>query len=86
MASHFANLERLAGEGKLAYAGPLDGVDGWRGLFILSVDDIEEAKKLVATDPVISNGEMVAEYHKHFGSAALMLVNGLHAKISKKSP
>ena len=81
---HFANMERLAGEGKLAYAGPLDGVDGLRGLFILAVDDIEEAKKLVATDPVIIEGEMIAEYHKHFGSAALMLVNGLHQKITKK--
>ncbi|MBK9165748.1 MAG: hypothetical protein IPM21_17910 [Acidobacteria bacterium] len=34
-ACHFANMTRLATEGKLALAGPLDGVDGWRGLFIL---------------------------------------------------
>ncbi len=81
---HFANMERLAAEGKLAYAGPLDGVDGWRGLFVLSVDDIEEARRLVATDPVVVNGEMVAEYHKHYGSAALMRVNDLHRKIAKK--
>ena len=80
---HFANMERLAGEGRLAYAGPLDGIDGWRGLFILSVGDIEEAKKLVATDPVIVNGEMIAEYHKHYGSAALMRVNDLHKRIAK---
>lgn len=81
---HFANMKRLAGDGKLALAGPFDGVDGWRGLFILAVDEIEEAKKLVATDPVISNGEMIAEYHKYYGSAALMLVNEAHAKISRK--
>jgi uncharacterized protein YciI len=82
---HFANMERLANEGKLAVAGPLDGVDGWRGLFILAVKDIEEAKALTATDPVIINGEMIAEYHKHFGSAALMLVNETHKKIAKKN-
>lgn len=81
---HFANMKRLAADGKLAYAGPLDGVDGWRGLFILAVGDIEEAKKLVATDPVIASGEMIAEYHKHYGSAALMLVNGQHETIAKK--
>jgi uncharacterized protein YciI len=82
---HFANMERLATEGKLAVAGPLDGVDGWRGLFILAVPTVEEAKPIVATDPVIQKGEMVAEFHKLFASAALMKVTDLHAKIQKKS-
>jgi uncharacterized protein YciI len=81
---HFANMERLAAEGKLAVAGPFDGVDGWRGMFILAVKDIEEAKKLTATDPVIASGEMVAEYHVHYGSAALMQVNETHQAIAKK--
>ena len=80
---HFANINRLAAEGKLAVAGPLDGVDGWRGLFILAVPEIEEARQLVATDPVIAKGEMVAEYHKYYGSAALMLVNEHHRKVAK---
>jgi len=84
-AGHFANMGRLAKEGKLAVAGPLDGVDGWRGLFVLATSDIEEARGWVGTDPVVINGEMVAEYHKHYGSAALMLVNDTHAKIAKKS-
>ena len=82
---HFANMKRLAGEGVLALAGPLDGVDGWRGLFVLAVPDIETAKRHVATDPVIVQGEMVAEYHRYFGSAALMLVNEHHAKIARKA-
>jgi uncharacterized protein YciI len=82
---HFANMNRLADEGVLAVAGPLDGVDGWRGLFILAVDDIEAAQKHVATDPVIIHGEMVAEYHKYYGSAALMLVSDLHKKVAKKN-
>lgn len=81
---HFANMKRLAAEGKLAVAGPLDGVDGWRGLFILAVADLEEAAALVATDPVVMHGEMVAEYHKYYGSAALMLVNEAHAKVARK--
>ena len=81
---HFANIKRLAAERKLAMAGPLDGVDAWRGLFVLAVTDIEEAKKCVAADPVVINGEMVAEYHKFYGSAALMLVNDAHQKVAKK--
>ena len=82
---HFANMKRLAEEGKLALAGPLDGVDGWRGLFIFAVPSIEEAQALAATDPVIIQGEMVAEYHTYYGSAALMLVRDAHAKIAKQS-
>ena len=81
---HFANMKRLAADGKLALAGPLDGVDGWRGLFILAVTDLEDAAALVATDPVVINGEMVAEYHKYYGSAALMLVNDAHEKVARK--
>ena len=81
---HFANMERLAAEKKLALAGPLDGVEGRRGIFVLATPDIETAKAYVATDPVIIQGEMVAEYHKLYGSAALMAVNDLHNKIQKK--
>ncbi len=83
---HFANMKRLAEEGKLAVAGPFDGAEGWRGMFIFAVSDIEEARALVATDPVIQSGEMVAEYHKYYGSAALMMVNEQHAKVAKKNP
>jgi uncharacterized protein YciI len=81
---HFANIQRLAAEGKLVLAGPFDGVDGWRGMFVLAVADIEEAKKLVATDPVIINGEMIAQFHTYYGSAALMQVNEWHEKVAKK--
>lgn len=80
---HFANMKRLADEGKLVLAGPLDGVEGWRGLFVFAVPDIEEARQLTATDPVIIEGEMIAEYHKYYGSAALMLVRELHARLAK---
>ncbi len=80
---HFANMKRLAAEGKLAVAGPLDGVDGWRGLYIFAVPEIEEARRLVGTDPVVAKGEMVPEFHKYYGSAALMLVNEGHARVAR---
>lgn len=81
-AGHFANMERLAKEGKLALAGPFaKDPDGWRGLFVFAVKDIAEAKALTETDPVIVNGEMVAEYHAWYGSAATMLIPELHEKL-----
>jgi uncharacterized protein YciI len=81
---HFANMKRLSDEGKLVLAGPLDGVDGWRGLFVFAVDDVDEARQLASTDPVIMKGEMVAEYHKYYGSAALVLVRETHERIARK--
>lgn len=83
-AGHFANIKRLAAEGKLALAGPFDGVDGWRGLFIFAVKDIEEARQLTATDPVILKGEMIAEYHKWYGSAGVMDIPRLHETLTEK--
>ena len=81
---HFANMKRLSDEGKLVLAGPLDGVDGWRGLFVFAVRDIDEAKQLAATDPVLMKGEMVAEYHRYYGSAALLGIREVHERLGKK--
>jgi uncharacterized protein YciI len=86
-AGHFANIGRLAKEGKLAVAGPFsDDPAGWRGLFVLAVDDVDEARRLTETDPVIRNGEMVAEYHSWYGSAATMMVAELHEKLTPRTP
>jgi len=81
---HFANMKRLSDESKLVLAGPFDGVDGWRGMFVFAVPTIAEAKQLTETDPVLVHGEMVAEYHSYYGSAALMLVREQHDKVAKK--
>jgi uncharacterized protein YciI len=81
---HFANMKRLSDEGKLVLAGPYDGVDGWRGMFVFAVPTIAEAKQLTETDPVLLHGEMVAEYHTYYGSAALMFVREQHDKVAKK--
>ena len=82
-AGHFANMGRLAKAGKLALAGPFgEDPDGWRGLFVFAVETIEEAKQLTSTDPVIINGEMVAEYHPWYGSAATMMVGEIHEKLT----
>ncbi len=79
---HFANMQRLADEGKLVLAGPFGDKTDWRGMFIIAVDNVEAAQSLVATDPVITNGEMFAEYHMLYASAALMSVNGIHKQIA----
>ncbi|MBC3881123.1 hypothetical protein H8K35_00565 [Undibacterium sp. LX40W] len=83
-AGHFANMQRLSDAGKLALAGPFDGKEGWRGLFIFAVNNIDEARELTATDPVIMQGEMVAEFHPWYGSAAVMEIPKIHPKLVEK--
>lgn len=86
-AGHFANIQRLADAGKLVVAGPFDDAGGdWRGLFVFAVDSIDQAKALVATDPVIRQGEMVAEYHRWYGSAAAMMLPQIHRTLTPPVP
>jgi len=81
-AGHFANIDRLVKAGKLVMAGPFgENEQGWRGLFLFAVDGVDEARALTATDPVIVNGEMIAEFHPWYGSAAAMLLPELHQRV-----
>lgn len=81
-AGHFANMDHLAKAGKLVQAGPFSkDPAGWRGLFLFAVTDIEEARQLTSTDPEIVNGEMVAEFHPWYGSAAAMMLPGIHERL-----
>lgn len=82
---HFANMSRLAEEGKLVLAGPLAENAPNRGLFILNVGSLEEAEKLVKTDPAVKAGIFTYSLSKYYGSAALMKVNEIHKSIQKKS-
>ncbi len=85
-AGHFANIKRLSEAGKLVVAGPLDKRYERRGLFVFAVNSIDEAQQLTESDPVIQQGEMLAEYHQFFSSAALMAVPELHKKLSVELP
>ncbi len=81
---HFTNIKKLAADGKLAVAGPFGKNDKeFRGLFILNVTTVEEAKKLTDTDPVVKAGVMIVELFPWYGSAALMETNNIHEKIAE---
>jgi len=82
-AGHFANMNRLAEEGKLVLAGPFVDHDSMRGLLVLNVETTEEAEALVKTDPTVDAGIFVYEMSKLYSSAALMQVNEIHEAIQK---
>lgn len=83
-AGHFANIGRLADEGKLVVAGPFGKNErSYRGLYIFNVATIEEAEKLVMLDPAVKAGVFVPELTPWYGSAAMMVVGETHKKIEK---
>ncbi|MDO1501259.1 YciI family protein [Winogradskyella maritima] len=71
-AGHMANINRLVEEGKLIVAGPMQPNDNnYRGIFILDVRTIEEAEKLMQTDPAIKAKYLKPDLYQWYGSAAL---------------
>lgn len=71
-AGHMANINRLAKEKKLIVAGPFGKNDlTYRGLFILDVKTIEEARALVETDPTVKAKIFEVVLIPWYGSAAL---------------
>src|SRR5438309_5342881 len=68
--AHLKNIMRLVAENKLIIAGPFLDNQPVKGIFIFNVNTVEEAKKLVETDPAIQAGSLIMELHPWYGSAA----------------
>ena len=86
-AGHLKNIGRLAESKQLIVAGPFGkNESGFRGLFILNVSKVEEANKLLATDPAIKADLLKAEIYPWYGSAALPEYLEEHDKIWKENP
>ena len=81
---HMANINKLASEGKLVMAGPfMKNEKNYRGIFIFNCSTIEEAEKLVNSDPAVQANLLKADLTVWYGSAALVLMDELHKKITK---
>ena len=69
---HMSNINRLADEGKLVIAGPMGANEkSYRGIFIMNVKTIDEAKELLKADPTVSQNIFDVEYYEWYGSAAI---------------
>ena len=86
-AGHMANIGRLVEEGKLAVAGPFGKNDkNYRGLYVFNVTTVEEAERLVISDPAVKSGVLVAEMTPWYASASLMATPDIHKRIMKPKP
>ena len=85
---HLDNINLLVEEGKLIVAGPLGkNANNYRGIFILSnIKSLEDAVKLLQTDPAIKNELLDYEIFTWYGSAALPEYLPFSDKIWKSKP
>lgn len=72
---HMANIKAMAKAGKLVIAGPFDAPaddrTAYAGLFVMDVKSDDEARALLANDPAIAAGRLVAELRPWYGPAGL---------------
>jgi len=73
-AGHFANMGKLAREGRLVVAGPFGkqrSDAALRGLFVLATGDARVAQEWASTDPAVQAGVFAIECHSLRTDAAL---------------
>ena len=83
--AHLRNIIRLSNEGKLLLAGPFMDNESPRGIYIFNVTTLEEARKLIETDPAIQAGTLEMELRPWYGTAAIMELLRIHHSIEKVS-
>lgn len=84
---HLKNIQKLSAEKQLIVAGPFaKNNDDYRGLFILNVPTMEEAKILLDSDPAIHANLLFPELYSWYGSAALPEYLSAHDKIWRANP
>ena len=82
--AHLDNMDNMVKDGKLVMAGPFLDDGELRGIYVFNVATIEEAQALTETDPAIQAGSLVMELHPWYGSAALVKMVDMHARVAKK--
>lgn len=71
-AGHMSNMKTMTEAGHLIVAGPMGkNKMSYRGIFILDVETLEEARVILETDPAIKSKLLEAELYEWYGSAAL---------------
>jgi len=72
--AHVGYLRGLIDAGKIRASGPVTGLGKRAGFIVMTVDDIEEARRLIAEDPFTTEGLIddltILEWDPLFGAFA----------------
>ncbi len=61
--NHLDHLTSMYQEGLLIMAGPFQDEQKIKGILVLNLAEIEQAKALINEDPAVKAGRLIAEYH-----------------------
>ncbi|TNE58225.1 MAG: hypothetical protein EP340_06005 [Alphaproteobacteria bacterium] len=56
-----------------------------RGIMIFAADDISAAQAWMQGDPTVTSGIFELEFHTFYGTAALLKIGEIHARIAKQT-
>ncbi|HEX6322343.1 MAG TPA: YciI family protein [Vicinamibacterales bacterium] len=71
--AHLANLHRLSREGRLLLAGPLSGGGVHRGIGVMATEDVDEARRWMADDPLVKGGYLAVVPLQWFAADGILL-------------
>lgn len=70
---HLANIRKMFEAGKLILAGPFTDGGNLRGIFVLQVGSLEEAKTLADADPAVKAGLLTVEVHPWYSAKGIRI-------------
>ena len=69
---HLTHLRGVMKSGKGVIAGPVGGGDRLRGILVLRVASMDEAKAITAADPAVKAGQLAVEIHPWMAEDGIM--------------
>ena len=69
---HLAHLKSVMAGGKGVIAGPMAGDGRLRGILVLRVGSMEEARAIADSDPAVKAGQLAIEIHPWFAADGIM--------------
>ncbi len=81
---HFANMLKLAAEGKLVVAGPTEeNPQQLEGIFVLNASTLDAAREMLTGDGAVAAKLLEPELYLFYSSAALREIPSIHRRLEK---
>jgi uncharacterized protein YciI len=82
--AHMANIQKMADEGVLVAAGPMDDTPvSISGIFVFKAPSLSEARRIAALDPTVVEGRNTVDVHPWWGPPG---IGAAYSKWKRENP